>query len=168
MTTQTGNKTKSKAPMVFDMTSNECIWSKAGVVAHRLCHNAFDCLSCSFDKAIQRKRTRGWHEDGLEQNQENYWTSENWQNTAPHKRYCRHMLTGRVAFKLCPNHYACARCVRAATATRGRKNPSSNCIHRAPEAVYYRLALGMRPAWQRDGALNPVAGSQSTAPEGDQ
>lgn len=56
MTTQTGNKTKSKAPMVFDMTSNECIWSKAGVVAHRLCHNAFDCLSCSFDKAIQRKR----------------------------------------------------------------------------------------------------------------
>ena len=110
MTTQTGNKTKSKAPMVFDMTSNECIWSKAGVVAYRLCHNAFDCLSCSFDKAIQRKRTSGWHGDGLEQTQENYWTSENWQNTAPHKRYCRHMLTGRVPFKLCPNHYTCARC----------------------------------------------------------
>lgn len=110
MTTKTEKKTKSRAPMVFDMTSNECIWSKAGVVAPRQCHNAFDCLSCAFDKAIQRKRSHGWYAGGLEQPMEDYWTSENWQNTAPHKRYCRHMLTGRVPFKLCPNHYACAKC----------------------------------------------------------
>ncbi len=31
-----------------------------------------------------------------------YWTSENWQNTAPHKRYCRHMLTGRVPSSSAP------------------------------------------------------------------
>ncbi|MCB2190838.1 MAG: hypothetical protein KQI62_04690, partial [Deltaproteobacteria bacterium] len=110
MTTKATNKTKSRAPMVFDMTSDECIWSKAGVVAPRKCHNAFDCLSCSFDKAIQRKRVHGWYAGGLEQPMDDYWTSENWQNTAPHKRYCRHMLTGRVPFKLCPNHYNCAKC----------------------------------------------------------
>ena len=78
MTAKVESKKKSRGPMVFDMTSEECLWSKAGVVAPRLCHNAFDCLSCSFDKAIQRKRDHGWQTGGVEQPAEDYWTSENW------------------------------------------------------------------------------------------
>lgn len=107
-----GNKAtkKSKVPVIFDMNDQESIWSKAGVVSSRLCHNAFDCLSCSFDNSIQKKKTMGRVSTGLDTPARDYRTHGNWKRTATHERYCRHMLSGRVSFKLCVNGYDCVNC----------------------------------------------------------
>ena len=105
------NIKKSKLPMVFNMSDQECLWSKAGVTSPRPCHNAFDCMSCSFDKSMQRKKSMGWVAAGLDEIPgEEHWTRENWMHTPPEQRYCRHMLTGRVPVKLCINAFNCASC----------------------------------------------------------
>ena len=101
---------KGRLPVVFNMTDQECLWSKAGVTTPRMCHNAFDCISCSFDKAMQRRKNQGQPEAGRKAPPEAHWTRENWMATPVEERYCRHMLTGRVPFKLCINAYNCGKC----------------------------------------------------------
>jgi glycine cleavage system H lipoate-binding protein len=71
------------------------------VVNFKICDNAFDCTSCAFDKAISRKSVQkptalvSWQEA--------------MQNPKLNKE-CRHMLTGRVLFKLCSHNYECKDC----------------------------------------------------------
>lgn len=101
---------QGRLPTVFDMTSQECLWSKAGVVTPRPCHNAFDCLSCSLDKALKRKHEYGWFAGGLDQPVDDATRREIWRRTPPAERYCRHMLTGRVPLKMCIRAYDCANC----------------------------------------------------------
>jgi glycine cleavage system H lipoate-binding protein len=110
MTSKNQPRGKANIPVIFDMTSQECLWSKAGAVAPRMCHNAFDCQSCSFDKAMQRKKSRGWLSAGLDQPVEEMGLRERWLQSPPGERYCRHMLSGRVLHKLCLNDYNCAKC----------------------------------------------------------
>ncbi len=92
---------KGQGVRVFSMSDNQCIWMKAGVVNFKICENAFDCTSCAFDKVISRKSVQkptalvSWREV---MNQ-------------PHlNKQCRHMLTGRVIFKLCAHNFACKDC----------------------------------------------------------
>ncbi len=74
---------------------------KAGVVNFKTCENAFDCTSCAFDKVISKKAVQkptalvSWKE--VMQNPKL-------------NRECRHMLTGRVHFKLCSHNYECKNC----------------------------------------------------------
>jgi glycine cleavage system H lipoate-binding protein len=92
---------KGQGVQVFSMSENQCIWMKAGVVNFKICENAFDCTSCAFDKGISRKSVQkptalvSWKEV-MSQPQ-------------LHKE-CRHMLTGRVLFKLCSHNYECKDC----------------------------------------------------------
>jgi hypothetical protein len=74
---------------------------KAGVVNFKTCENVFDCTSCAFDKEIGRKSVQkptalvSWREVMRQ----------------PHlHKECRHMLTGRVIFKLCAHNYECKDC----------------------------------------------------------
>ena len=92
---------KGQGVRVFSMSENQCIWMKAGVVNFKICENAFDCTSCAFDKVISRKSVQkptalvSWKEV---MNQ-------------PHlNKECRHMLTGRVIFKLCSHNFECKDC----------------------------------------------------------
>ena len=87
-------------PQVFDMSSRQCLWSQIGAAGPRLCHNAFDCLSCSFDRMMQRKKKPP----------ESRWTRDRWLKTPAKERYCRHMLSGRVPYKLCIHAYHCSDC----------------------------------------------------------
>jgi glycine cleavage system H lipoate-binding protein len=92
---------KGRGVRVLSMSDNQCVWMKAGVVNFKICENAFDCTSCAFDKAISRKLAQkptalvSW--------------KEVMQNPKLHKE-CRHMLTGRVIFKLCSHNYECKDC----------------------------------------------------------
>jgi glycine cleavage system H lipoate-binding protein len=92
---------KGQGVRVLSMSENQCIWMKAGVVNFKTCENAFDCTSCAFDKGISRKSVQkptalvSW--------------KEVMQNPKLHKE-CRHMLTGRVIFKLCSHNYECKDC----------------------------------------------------------
>lgn len=95
-------KQKRPAARVFSNGENHCVWMKAGVVNFKLCENAYDCLSCPFDKAMSKSVARqpqavvSWREEmkGKEYNQ----------------RECRHMLTGRVQYHFCSNGYRCNTC----------------------------------------------------------
>jgi glycine cleavage system H lipoate-binding protein len=70
---------------------------KAGVVNYKLCDNAYDCLSCAFDKAMTKTGRHG-----------------SWRKAMTHlpytQRECRHMLTGRVEYRFCANNYQCHMC----------------------------------------------------------
>ncbi len=97
----TTDKRKRGAPVVFSV-DNQCIWMKAGVVNYKLCENAYDCLSCPFDKAMSRRVKKepeevvGWRQI---------------MRGKPYKeKECRHMLTGRVQYHFCSNGYRCNVC----------------------------------------------------------
>lgn len=79
-----------------------CVWMKAGVINFKLCDNAYDCLSCAFDKAMSQRLEAGdphFHA----------WRSGYQEKTYSQKE-CRHMLTGRVPVRYCGNAYECATC----------------------------------------------------------
>ncbi len=103
---------RPKVPQVFNMSGQLCLWSQAGVAEPKLCHNAFDCMSCSFDKAMQRKKTYGWWAAGLEQpvQEGGLWSEERWRRLPARERKCRHMLSGWVSSMYCINGFQCASC----------------------------------------------------------
>ncbi len=106
---QTG---KTKVPQIFNLGERLCLWSQAGVTAPKLCHNAFDCMSCSFDKVMQRKKHYGWWAAGLDEPgpDAGLWSKQRWLRTPASERKCRHMLSGWVSTMYCINAFQCASC----------------------------------------------------------
>lgn len=86
----------------FNFSEKECIWMRAKVVPVKYCDNAFDCTTCSFDKAMGRKIARD--------DSEASWGSEVARRLRADLR-CRHALTGGAPMsKLCANNFDCATC----------------------------------------------------------
>lgn len=92
---------KKRGPQVFSLTDNQCIWMKAGIINLKLCDNAYDCLSCPFDKAMVRS---------LEKKGDGASWEQVMRAKEQHPRECRHMLTGRVQYHYCANGYRCNVC----------------------------------------------------------
>jgi glycine cleavage system H lipoate-binding protein len=93
---------KKKGARVFSTEDNQCVWMKAGVINFKLCENAYDCLSCPFDKAMTRV---------VEEQPERAVSWRQVMKTKPYEeRECRHMLTGRVLYHFCSNSYRCNVC----------------------------------------------------------
>jgi len=98
---------RPRRPVIYDMTSDQCVWSQAGVTPPRKCHRAFDCMGCEVDAKVQERIAQGiaLHKDGR---------AESWRQGLGRRpiedRKCRHMLTGQVALKYCANNFDCARC----------------------------------------------------------
>ena len=105
MTKAAKNKLGKKKKVVgFNILENECIWMKAGVINFKLCDNAYDCINCEFDKAMSK---------ALEKAKEGK-ISESWRESmrkrSGEERLCRHMITGRVPFKICHHNFECETC----------------------------------------------------------
>lgn len=96
--------------MVLDLTSDQCVWSQAGVVPPRACINAFDCTTCSFDQLLQRKLevARRLVED--EEALTSWRDPSRYAKASFAERPCRHMLTGAVPVKYCSRNFECASC----------------------------------------------------------
>ena len=96
-------KAEQKKPgvRVLSMNENQCVWMKAGVVNYKICENAFDCTTCAFDKMISGKSVK--KPTALVS-----WKEVMQQPGLNHQ--CRHMLTGRVQFKLCSHNFECKDC----------------------------------------------------------
>jgi len=94
-------------PMVFDMTSNQCVWSRAGIMPPFPCMNAFNCFDCPLDSKMQVRVQNS------DMSREPAWANlspgENDIRTRTDKK-CRHMLSGRVSYKYCIHNYDCATC----------------------------------------------------------
>ncbi|MFO7752932.1 MAG: glycine cleavage system protein H [Desulfobacteraceae bacterium] len=95
-------------PVVFDMTSNQCVWAKAGVISPRVCINAFNCLNCPIDKKMQETAVRKDYAYGPACHL--HVPVDKRTVTPASERKCRHMLSGRVSSKYCTNNYDCASC----------------------------------------------------------
>lgn len=108
MKRKTQSRNSARSPAVFDMSSNICVWSKAGVIKPTRCINAFDCLSCPLHKRLKKDVATGRLTDGR--------APVGWQDFPVHQATqaeqmkCRHMLSGRVSYKYCINNYQCDSC----------------------------------------------------------
>lgn len=100
MKTESGDK--DRRARVFSASENQCVWMKAGVVNFKLCENAYDCMTCPFDKAMSG-------EAAVKPTALVAWREV--KRGRPYfQRECRHMLTGRVQFKFCGHNYECRTC----------------------------------------------------------
>ena len=108
MRTERHSTKKSGSAIIYDMTGNLCVWSKAGVIKPTICIKAYDCLRCPVDKKIKQDVAQGKLTKGR--------VLAGWQvsKDLPHRVYgqneCRHMLSGRVSVKYCINQYDCEHC----------------------------------------------------------
>ena len=88
------------------MDNDQCVWSRAGVVKPIKCMNAFDCLDCSFDKKLiadfEAKEAAAGGTSLCE-------APPRLRILMKHMK-CRHMLSGRVPYKLCAHGYNCVKC----------------------------------------------------------
>lgn len=93
----------------FQVVENQCIWMKAGIVNFKLCDNVYDCRTCPFDKAMQKKMEAARHLDSRRDGSplaKKLKAIYKW-----YPRPCRHVLTGRVDEpKACILDYECYHC----------------------------------------------------------
>jgi glycine cleavage system H lipoate-binding protein len=96
----------SGRPLVFGIDNDQCVWSRAGVVKPMKCVNAFDCLGCSIDRKIQADfQAREVQQKGIGPDPRPVRM-----RMLMNQRKCRHMLSGRVTYKLCGHSYDCVKC----------------------------------------------------------
>lgn len=95
---------KDRQPIVFSMTNDLCVWSRAGVIKSTKCVNAFNCLGCAMDQRVlnnfeEKRKAAGTPGNALPRMQ-----------LLMKQGKCRHMLSGRISYGLCSYGYNCAKC----------------------------------------------------------
>ncbi|MBI5247948.1 MAG: hypothetical protein HY912_00505 [Desulfomonile tiedjei] len=94
---------KKTTVTVFNLSDKECVWMRARIVGVKYCDNAFDCTTCSFDKAMTRKMAKESHDAK--------WTTKMNKMLGSNDLRCRHAATGGAPLsKRCANNYDCGRC----------------------------------------------------------
>ena len=97
---------RSGRPAVHQMIQDECIWSRAGVINSVKCMNTSDCLGCAFDKKARAGFKAGrWQAgpSGMDHSPARI-------RLLAKDLKCRHMLSGRVGYKLCAHGFNCVKC----------------------------------------------------------
>ena len=102
------NTKGTQQAVVYDMTSNLCVWSQAGVIKPTACMNAYDCLSCPLDRKLKQDIAEGRLKDGRAL--AGWRVSKDLPHRSTEQKKCRHMLSGRVSVKYCVNDYDCEHC----------------------------------------------------------
>lgn len=108
MKRKTQSRHSARTPAVFDMSSDICVWSKAGVIKPTRCINAFDCLSCPLHRRLKKDVASGRLTDGRAP--VDWWVFPDRFRPEAEEMKCRHMLSGRVSYKYCINNYQCDTC----------------------------------------------------------
>ncbi|MEM5790389.1 MAG: glycine cleavage system protein H [Syntrophobacteraceae bacterium] len=94
---------------------DKCIWMEAGVIDYKLCNNYYNCHTCGFDKAMKTAADRNAGtvrtEGDLPSGKKSIVTwREKMKRKSGLNRKCRHSLSGRAPFRLCPHDYECSSC----------------------------------------------------------
>ena len=91
------------APLTEEVKPKECLWMKMGMVAHRICTNDYDCLTCEFDQMMQEKMVSG-------EAPELDAALERFKELPGNQRLCRYALKGDVSYRICSRLFHCATC----------------------------------------------------------
>ena len=97
------------------IAQDECIWMKADVVDFKLCDMKYDCINCTFDKSMakivseNREKRQAGATPKTKKDRIRSWR-EHFNGLDARQRQCRHMLSGRVNYKVCPNAFECHQC----------------------------------------------------------
>ncbi len=111
MAGSTKKTAKTRRPVVYDMgPEKQCIYALAGIIRPTLCINAFDCLTCPRDKQIQRDKAKGLLTDTQGRPSQGWRDPKTRFTKKAGQKWCRHMLSGLVDYKICVYNYDCARC----------------------------------------------------------
>ena len=108
MKTKPTTQHTGRTPAVFDMSSDLCVWSTAGVIAPTRCINAFDCLGCPLHKRLKKDVAAGRLKNGRAPMDLRMLPEKGAAKAEQMK--CRHMLSGRVSYKYCIHNYECQTC----------------------------------------------------------
>ncbi len=93
---------EGKAP-VQEVKVKECLWMRMGMVAHRICTNDYNCITCDFDQMMQDKMARG-------EAPELDAALERLKALPGSQRLCRYALKGDVTYRVCSRLFQCATC----------------------------------------------------------
>lgn len=88
---------------VAEVKPKECLWMKMGMVAHRICTNDYNCITCEFDQSMQDKMAHGEAPE-LEAVLQKLKTQPATQ------RLCRYAVKGEVTYRLCSRLFQCGNC----------------------------------------------------------
>ncbi len=94
--------TGGEAP-VQEAKAKECLWMRMGMVAHRICTNDYNCITCDFDQMMQDKMARG-------EAPELDAALERLKALPGSQRLCRYALKGDVTYRVCSRLFQCATC----------------------------------------------------------
>ena len=83
--------------------TEECIWTKLGMVTHRPCTRKYDCLTCEFDQEMQERLAK---EDAKEIEA----VIERFKGLPGNQRVCRYVIKGQIAYRLCTRLFQCSTC----------------------------------------------------------
>ncbi len=91
------------APAAEAVKPKECVWMKLGMVAHRICTNNYDCITCEFDQTMQEQMARGGSPE-LDA------ALERFKKLPGNQRVCRYALKGDISYRLCTRLFQCPTC----------------------------------------------------------
>jgi glycine cleavage system H lipoate-binding protein len=139
-------------------SEEKCIWMEAGVIDYKLCNNYYNCHTCSFDKAMKetadknaRARLQGLELTGKKAGIERWQVRMKKRHGA--ERQCRHTLTGRAPFRLCPYDFECHSCQFDQLLEDGLELQLPYHLDNIPQIDGYRLPEGhffhLGHAWAR-------------------
>ncbi|MDO8568758.1 MAG: response regulator [Dehalococcoidales bacterium] len=94
---------EGKAPTAPEAKPKECLWMRMGMVAHRICTNDYNCVTCEFDQMMQEKMSRG-------EAPELDAALEKLKAQPGSQRLCRYALKGEVTYRVCSRLFQCATC----------------------------------------------------------
>ncbi len=86
-----------------EVKPKECLWMKMGMVAHRICTNDYNCITCDFDQQMQEKTAAGGAPE-LDA------ALEKFRELPGDQRLCRYSLKGDVSYRVCSRLFRCATC----------------------------------------------------------
>ncbi len=139
--------TKTASFSIVPGADEKCIGMEAGVIDYKLCNNYYNCHSCAFDKAMKVAADKNVEARrlGLEPEGKRSLIVE-WRKKMKARqgldRKCRHSLTGRAPFRLCPQNYECASCAFDQMLEDGFELQLPYRIAGIPEIEGYRIPDG--------------------------
>ncbi len=91
-----------KTAVAEEAKPKECLWMRMGMVAHRICVNNYNCITCEFDQQMQEKMAAGSPE--LEA------ALTRLKALPGSQRLCRYAVKGDVSYRICSRVFQCVTC----------------------------------------------------------